>query len=68
MNANPHHLPHPDTAMKMTVPFGAHQQIPVSVKLPLSWGKVESYVLTKIARFAKNIPNDAAFRLDALLV
>ena len=39
MNANPHHLPYPDTAMKMTVPFGAHQQIPVSVKLPLSRGK-----------------------------
>ena len=38
------------------------------MKLPLSRGKKISYVLTKIARFAKNIPNDAAFRLDALLV
>ena len=47
--------------------FRLHE-IPMSVNLPFSWGKVVSYVLTKIARFAKNIPNDAAFRLDALLV
>ena len=31
------------------------------MKSPFSRGKVVSYVLTKIARFAKNIPNDAAF-------
>ena len=35
---------------------------PALVKLPLSRGKVVSYVLTKIARFAKNIPNDAALQ------